>query len=181
MRRRMLRVATALLILSVSLVLSGSAQANHLYQSGALSFSGANEVPPNGSTAIGTAHVTVDTDANTLSYDITYSGLSSTETAAHIHGFAAAGANAAVLTPLPAGTHKVGVWNFSEPDQANILAGLTYFNIHSVNFGGGEIRAQIIVRTTAPGISRWGLLALALLLAGSAAFVLRRRGSTAAI
>ncbi len=104
---------------------------------------GGQEVPPNGSTATGSAAITIDTAANTLSYNITFSGLSAAETAAHIHGFAPSGANAGVLHALPAGSPKIGVYSYNQADEANILAGLTYINIHSANFSGGEIRGQI--------------------------------------
>lgn len=179
MRTSFLRCATGLLVLLGTLALTSAAGANHIYNSRTLVFSGANEVPPNASTATGTAKVIVDTDANTLSYDITYSGFSTSETAAHIHGFAGPGVNAGVLTPIPAGLHKVGVWTFTDVQEPSILAGLTYFNIHSTAFGGGEIRTQIIVASTAPGISTWGMIALALLLVASAAFVILRRRSRA--
>ncbi len=104
---------------------------------------GGQEVPSNGSAATGSAAITVDTAANTLSYNITFSGLSAAETSAHIHGFAPPGANAGVLHALPLGSPKIGVYNYNQADEANILAGLTYINIHSANFPGGEIRGQI--------------------------------------
>ncbi|MBZ0268797.1 CHRD domain-containing protein, partial [bacterium] len=106
--------------------------------------SGANEVPPNASPGTGTAYVVIDTAANTLQYHISYSGLTAAETAAHIHGFAAPGANAGVKHALPAGTPKVGTWTYVEADEANILAGLTYINIHTGTLPGGEIRGQIV-------------------------------------
>ncbi|HYF65487.1 MAG TPA: CHRD domain-containing protein, partial [Herpetosiphonaceae bacterium] len=97
----------------------------------------------NNSAATGSADVVVDMAANTLAYTITYSGLSSAETMAHIHGFAPRATNAPVLHTLPPGSPKVGVWNYNQADEANIVGGQTYINIHSVNFPGGEIRGQI--------------------------------------
>ncbi len=104
---------------------------------------GAQETPPNGSAGRGFGLFMIDTDANALSYYISYGGLGSAETAAHIHGFATHTAPAGVLHPLPAGSPKVGTWNYNEVDEAGILDGLTYVNIHTQNFGGGEIRGQI--------------------------------------
>jgi hypothetical protein len=109
----------------------------------AVTLDGAQENPPTGSTATGSGVIEIDTTTNNLYYNITFSGLSSAETAAHIHGFAPRGTNAGVLAPLPAGSPKSGVWNYAEAQEANILAGLTYINIHSTNFPGGEIRGQI--------------------------------------
>jgi bacillolysin len=105
--------------------------------------SGAEEVPPNGSPATGVGSVTIDTLLNQLHYNITFSGLSSAETGAHIHGFAPAGVNEGVLHTLPAGSPKIGTWEYDDADEADILAGLTYVNIHSAGLPGGEIRGQI--------------------------------------
>jgi hypothetical protein len=95
------------------------------------------------SPATGSGTFVMDTVANTLSFDITFSGLTSAETAAHIHGFSGPTACAGILFGLPAGSPKIGVWSFLEAQEANIIAGLTYVNIHTVNFGSGEIRGQI--------------------------------------
>src|SRR5262245_29547651 len=46
---------------------------------------GANEVPPSGSAGTGSAIVTLDTTANTFRVQVTFSGLGSGTTAAHIH------------------------------------------------------------------------------------------------
>jgi hypothetical protein len=104
----------------------------------------AQEVPPTGSAATGTAIITLDTQLNQLIFTVTYTGiLAANETAAHIHGFAPPGVNAGVLFPLPLGTTKNGVVAYAEADEASILAGLTYVNIHTVAFPGGEIRGQL--------------------------------------
>ncbi|HVS19960.1 MAG TPA: CHRD domain-containing protein [Planctomycetota bacterium] len=110
----------------------------------AASIDGAQEVPPVPTTATGTGHFALDTDANTLTFDLTYNDLSSGESAAHIHGPAAIGANAGVKFTLPLGSKKVGVWNYPQSDEADILAGLMYVNVHTANFPGGEVRGQIL-------------------------------------
>jgi hypothetical protein len=102
------------------------------------------EVPPVAAASLGGGRFVIDTDANTVTYRITYAGLSSVESAAHIHGFAAPGAPGGVLTPLPAGNPKVSVWTYLESEEASILAGLTYVNIHTATNGGGELRGQIV-------------------------------------
>jgi hypothetical protein len=78
-----------------------------------------------------------------LFYNITFSGLGSAETMAHIHGFAPPGVNAGIIHTLPLGSPKNGVFNYSQAQEADILNGLSYVNIHSVNFPNGEIRGQI--------------------------------------
>jgi len=47
--------------------------------------SGANEIPPSGSLGTGSATVIVDSVANTMHVDVTFSGLGSGTTASHIH------------------------------------------------------------------------------------------------
>ncbi|MBL8746237.1 MAG: CHRD domain-containing protein, partial [Phycisphaerae bacterium] len=102
------------------------------------------EVPPTaGVNGFGCGEFLIDTNANTVTYRIVYSGLTSAETAAHIHGFVAPGVNAGVVHPLPLGNVKTGVWNYAEAQEASILAGRCYVNIHTANNPGGEIRGQI--------------------------------------
>ncbi|MBM3988968.1 MAG: CHRD domain-containing protein [Planctomycetes bacterium] len=104
---------------------------------------GAQETPPNGSPGKGTAYMLVDRDLNTLTYELAFASTAA-ETTAHIHGFAGPGLAAGVKFALPLGNHKSGVITYSEADELSILAGLTYFNIHTAAFGGGEIRGQIV-------------------------------------
>jgi hypothetical protein len=112
----------------------------------AASIDGAQEVPAVATPAIGLGHALIDTSTNTLFYHVEFSGLLGPETAAHIHGFAPSGVGGAgVLHGLPLGTPKIGAWNYLETQEADIMAGLTYFNIHSTVHGGGEIRGQIVV------------------------------------
>jgi hypothetical protein len=105
--------------------------------------SGDQEVPPVQTPASGMA--TLELDQNSmLSFEITYQGLVGTETAAHIHGPAPQGVNAGVQFPLPAGNPKIGsVGPLSAQQEADLLAGLYYINIHTSEFPGGEIRGQI--------------------------------------
>jgi len=133
------------------------------------------------STATGTASIVVDTGSNTLSYTITFSGLQGTETAAHIHGFCLSNPGCSPVHTLPAGSPKVGVWNYLEAQEADILAGLTYINIHSTVFSGGEIGGQIDALTLktqdVPATSSWALALLSALILGVFGFVIfmRRR------
>lgn len=117
---------------------------------------GAQETPPNASPGTGTGTFTIDTDANTVSYNIQFSGLIAPESNAHIHGFAPPGTPAGVKHQLPLGSPKIGVWNYVESDESGIVGGQTYVNIHSTAFPGGEIRGQIIPGPTATDPSTWG-------------------------
>ncbi len=108
------------------------------------SLDGFQEVPANALPGTGTMHVSIDTQINQLAYDLTFTNLSSAEVMAHIHGPAPANVNAGIKHALPPGNTKVGVWNYPESDEADILAGLMYVNIHSANLPGGEIRGQFL-------------------------------------
>jgi hypothetical protein len=106
---------------------------------------GAQETPPSGSPATGTGRFLIDTSSNTLRYHITFTGLTGVENAAHIHGFAGPGVPAGILYALPLGTPKVGTITYLESEEAGLLAGLAYVNIHTDLFPGGEIRGQVLV------------------------------------
>jgi len=142
----------------------------------------AQEVPPTGEPGTGSGTFVMDTEANTLEFHIEFSGLSSPETAAHIHGFAPAGQEAGILFSLPGGSPKDGTWNFAENQEAGIINGLTYVNIHTQNYPDGEIRGQIVQVVLAPALSGIATLALALLLAAAGtALLLRRRRAHARV
>lgn len=131
---------TGLAVLIMALPSQASAMA-HLRAS----IDGASENPPSGSPGTGVGQFLIDTATNTLFYHISYTGLVGAETAAHIHGFAPPDSNAGVKHGLPAGNPKIGTWAYAESDEAGILAGRTYVNIHSTASPGGEIRGQIVV------------------------------------
>jgi hypothetical protein len=109
----------------------------------AVSLSGANEVPAVSTSASGTGSVTVGRDRN-VTARITVSGMNAT--AAHIH-MGAAGANGPVIVPFT----KSGDNTFVAPEGAKMTeeqydawkAGRTYVNVHSDQYKGGEIRAQL--------------------------------------
>lgn len=126
-----------------SLVLAGPSFGLAHLEAG--SIDGAQETPPIASPGMGVAECVIDTASNTLFYHIEFSGLSGVETAAHIHGYASPGTPAGVVHALPLGSPKIGAWAYPAADEPQILAGLTYVNIHSTLFPGGEIRGQIVV------------------------------------
>jgi CHRD domain/FG-GAP-like repeat len=117
-------------------------------------FSGAQEVPVNSSTATGFGRVILNASETSITVSMNYgtaaAPLTSNVVAGHIHGSAVSGVNAPVLFNLsPAGGAAFGsVANLSfavTPAQvANLKAGLFYFNVHTSNNPGGEIRGQIM-------------------------------------
>jgi hypothetical protein len=134
---------------------------------------GVNEVPPVASPGTGLATVVLDPTAQTIQINVMFSGLTSNDAAAHIHCCAPLGTNVGVATTVPAfpgfplgvtsGSYSSVVFDLTQPTIYNpafvtlqgglipaeaaliagIVNGLTYLNIHTVNFPGGEIRGQL--------------------------------------
>ena len=89
--------------------------------------SGANEVPPTGSPGTGFVTVVLDPQAQTLQLNVTFSGLTSLDTAAHIHccQLSGGGPNLVVATAVPAfpgfplnvtsGTYSSPVFDLTQP------------------------------------------------------------------
>ena len=132
---------------ALALVLVASACAHHGHQhmrhDARQSLSGANEVPPNTSTATGIGSIRISRDGS-VTGNITVSGM--TATAAHIHE-ALPGTNGPVIVPLaktadntfaPAAGAKL-----TDAQYESYLAGNLYINVHSAAYPGGEIRAQL--------------------------------------
>jgi hypothetical protein len=123
--------------------------------------SGAAERPnPINTTGTGVASLTLT--GNTLTYQVSYEGLSGTATAAHIHGPAGPEVAAGVLVPLtPVGAFGssgtlAGSATLTAEQKAALLGGQTYVNIHTAANGGGEIRGQampIVLNVTLNGAS----------------------------
>ena len=105
--------------------------------------SGANEVPagsgdPDGS---GTANLTIDDVALTISWNITVNNIQVPIFLDHIHS-GAAGVNGPVIVDFSA--QLVG-GPLADPDLAAVLANPAghYVNVHTNTFGGGAIRGQV--------------------------------------
>lgn len=112
--------------------------------------SSAQEVPTNASTATGFARVFVNEAAGTLSFTVTFTGLSSNQTAAHIHAPAAIGVNVGVAINfgVVGGTSGTitGTAAITPTQLSQIRQHLGYVNVHSANFPGGEIRGQLGIK-----------------------------------
>ncbi|HLH21414.1 MAG TPA: CHRD domain-containing protein [Chloroflexota bacterium] len=125
---------------------------------------GTQEVPPTGSAATGTATFQLNPGGNSLSVTVFTTGLTlQTVTLSHIHGDLANPGPPGVSAPVtadifnPANPAAQGPFTnpFTNPNVmanqsgnfpsilAAMRAGLTYINIHTQRFPGGEIRGQI--------------------------------------
>ncbi len=130
---------------------------------------GFQQVPSILTDGTGTFRAKISEDSTSISYTLTYSGLSSSVTAAHIH-FAQPGVNGGVIAFLcggggkpacpPSGGTVTGIitaadilavsgqgitaGDFAGAVRA-IESGNTYVNVHSTIYPMGEIRGQITV------------------------------------
>ena len=130
-------------------------------QSYVATIDGAQQVPPAATSGNGFGCFTLSATAPILNFQVSYVGLSSAETASHIHGPAPVGLNTGVIFPLPLGPVKIGsVGPLTAVELADLHAGLWYVNIHTTNFPGGEIRGQILLAaapcTTPVENKTWG-------------------------
>lgn len=172
-----------------------------------VNLNGGNENPANASPGTGAGLVDIDTVTHQLTVNFAFSGLTSNTTAAHIHCCVVPPGNAGVATPTPAfpgfplgvtaGSLNVVLdmtqassWNApfvtangGTPGGAEAAlvagaaAGQAYLNVHTAQFGGGEIRGFLVLQQTSnvPTLSEWGLMALAGLVMLAAFLYMRKR------
>ena len=146
----MLRI-TALPFLFVLLLAAPSQAAVHVLQAVADGAS-ANAGAGTGSPGTGVLDITLDDVSGAVTWTGSFSGLLAGVSVAHVHGPALPTQNAGVvfgttITPGPGGLSgtTVGAAGVTAGQVADMLAGLTYWNVHSSFAPGGEIRGQIYV------------------------------------
>jgi len=141
---------------------------------------GAQETPPNNSTASGTATLLLSPDEQTARVSLNFNGLSSAQTMAHIHGPAAPGVAGSILFPLPNGNFSDFLISPSATDVQNLKNGQLYINVHSSNFLNGEIRGQFQSGASASSFQFNSATLNVAESGGSALITVTRLGSTSA-
>lgn len=115
---------------------------------------GTQEVPATTSSATGSAIMLYDVAANTFDLVVSINGLANAASASHLHE-AVAGANGPVVTNLGADAAYTRTGNALRAtfrglsyggDRRRLIRGEAYFNLHSAQFPGGEIRGQLVPR-----------------------------------
>jgi hypothetical protein len=97
----------------------------------------------------GTADLTFDSATRVVTWNITYSGLSSPTTMAHFHGPATQGKNAPVVIWLntqgsPPGNPTMGQATLTPEQAQQFAAGDWYVNVHTQSHPACELRGQVI-------------------------------------
>ena len=124
----------------------------NIYYGKGLTMSGSQETPAISTSATGTVDAEYNRLTRILSYKVTFSGLTDSATAAHIHGLGEAGVAAPVVQTFN-GFPKLKAGSYSgtffvdgiKIKEEDILASRYYVNIHSKAFPSGELRAQLVL------------------------------------
>lgn len=125
--------------------------------------SGGAQVPPVDADGTGEATVTIADDESSVSWDVSYSGLTGDPAAGHIH-VGAADVAGPVMIPFATVTATGSSGSFAASDYATgdglpadwdgvldaIRDGNTYVNIHTEANAAGEIRGQLAGTTSPP-------------------------------
>lgn len=140
--------------------------------------SGANEVPANASTNVGSTSVTVNAATGAVTWSTTSSIPQPSATGHHIHQ-QVAGTNGPIVVNF--GTAYSGTVTATTTLAASIIANPAgfYVNLHTAAFPGGEIRGQLVpfvapVAGVVPVLDGPLLALLGAALAGLGVFAFRR-------
>lgn len=172
MRKHALTLATALLGMTVAAACGSSKTTGPSTITYVANLAPGNEVLANGtsaginSTASGKWTGTLDPSTNIMTWTMNYTGLTTNSTASHIHAQAPTTTTAGVVinfATFPGSTITLGATSGTASGSINLTTGTTtgltitgdsllkainagqaYVNVHSTQYGAGEIRGQIV-------------------------------------
>jgi hypothetical protein len=101
--------------------------------------SGKEEVPSNNSTASGVFNGLYDKTSKKITYTVSITG--ATASAMHLHK-APVGVNGDVVVEITGTSGTTAALTGAQ--ETDLLAGNIYFNAHTANFPGGEVRGQVV-------------------------------------
>jgi hypothetical protein len=156
-------IALPLFVFSLLLVLTSCEPDAELkkttdFQKLGIPLTGAQESPAVPSTALGTMDVFYSKETRILTYKISWTGLTGSVAAAHIHGLAPSGfiapvvqtfSTSAIVKCSSSSTTACGTYSGTlladeiVVKEQDILNGVYYVNLHTATYPGGEIRGQI--------------------------------------
>ena len=153
---RLPKLTAFLLSLSIFIIFScgkstEETEKENIYYGRALPMTGAQETPPVTTSATGSIDANYNRLTKTLSYTVTFSGLSGNATAAHIHGLGEVGVKADPIQTFTFPAKTSGTYSGSllvdgvKIVEEYLLAGRYYINIHTAANTQGEIRGQLIL------------------------------------
>ena len=101
-------------------------------------------------TASGSGTASYNSTTRQLTFNLSYSGLTGSESGAHVHGPAVREANAGVLHTLSFSNPKTDTVTLTAQQETYLLSRQLYVNIHTTVFPSGQLRAQIDAAGAAP-------------------------------
>jgi apolipoprotein N-acyltransferase len=136
-----------LIFFGIIFTVSASSQAQQVFIA---NLSGGQEVPAVNTDGKGVCRLFLNAAQTQITANCRYSGLSSSASAAHIHGNAAIGTTAPVLfnfgtVSATSGTISPAPFTVTAQQVADLRANKMYANLHTANNPNGEIRGQIHV------------------------------------
>lgn len=147
--------ATRLLVATVALIVSALPAAANIWILQAV-LTGGQEVPPNGSQAVGSVSMSYNDATNMFNIAVLVEGIARSDLiASHIHQ-GPPGVNGPVIFSLGDGSQYTETPNglmrilenagpLPESNEEFLLSNRNYVNVHTNQYPGGEIRGQLIV------------------------------------
>jgi hypothetical protein len=108
---------------------------------------GSNEVPPTQSRGNGYFEAVYRPSTKVLEYRLNLVGLTGPITMGYLHGPANPGDNAQQVAPINIAIYDNTIWDgvtLTEEQAAEVIAGLWYVEVRTIQYPDGEIRGQIL-------------------------------------